>query len=181
VDGVTPDLFFWILARVSGLASFAALAIALLTGIALRTGVLDWLGSNRALRSLHEYTTVLWIPLGGLHVLMLLLDQTARVRPVDVLVPFGVPYGTLGIGLGTLTFDILVVVTITAWLRRRIGQQLWQWLHRLSYLAFGLLFLHAVLGGTDFNDPAVAVIAWSTAGALLLLAGARVIWGRLPA
>jgi sulfoxide reductase heme-binding subunit YedZ len=112
---------------------------------------------------------------------MLLLDQTARVRPVDVLAPFLVPYGTLGIGLGTLTFDVLVVVTITAWLRRRIGQQLWQWLHRLSYVAFGLLFLHAVLGGTDFNDPAVSVITWSTAGALLLLAVARLIWRRLPA
>src|SRR5256885_1843230 len=63
---MTTDQFMWLLARVCGLASYASLAIALLTGIALRTAVLDWLGSNRALRSLHEYTTVLWIPLGAL-------------------------------------------------------------------------------------------------------------------
>ena len=96
---MTFELFTWILARVAGLSSLAALSMALLTGVALRTGVLDWMGSNRVLRSLHEYTTVLWIPLGALHVVALLLDQTARVRVVDILVPFLVPYGGLAIGL----------------------------------------------------------------------------------
>ena len=51
---MTTDQFVWVLARVCGLASYASLSIALMTGIALRTAVLDWLGSNRALRSLHE-------------------------------------------------------------------------------------------------------------------------------
>jgi hypothetical protein len=56
---LTTDQFFWILARVSGLSAYAALAVALLTGIGLRTAVLDWLGSNRAVRSVHDFTTVL--------------------------------------------------------------------------------------------------------------------------
>jgi hypothetical protein len=50
---MTTDQFFWVLSRVAGLGSYAALAVALVTGIALRTAVLDWLGSNRSLRSLH--------------------------------------------------------------------------------------------------------------------------------
>ena len=62
---MTTDQLLWVLARVAGLASYGALAIALVTGIALRTAVFDWLGSNRAVRSLHEYTTVLWIPLAA--------------------------------------------------------------------------------------------------------------------
>src|SRR5262249_61150669 len=82
------DLFFWELARVSGLAAFAALSVSLLTGLSLRTGVLDWLGSNRVLRSVHEYTTVLWIPLGGVHIVALLFDQTARVRLLGRVLPF---------------------------------------------------------------------------------------------
>src|SRR6202171_5469228 len=85
---MTTDQFFWVLARVAGLSSYAALAIALVTGIALRTAVLDWLGSNRALRSLHEYTTVLWIPLAGLHLISLLLDSTARIGWLDLVGPF---------------------------------------------------------------------------------------------
>ena len=171
---MTADQFLWVLARVCGLASYASLAIALLTGIALRTAVLDWLGSNRALRSLHEFTTVLWIPLGILHVVALLLDHTARVTPIDVLVPFLAPYGTLAIGLGTLSFDLLVFVTLTSWMKRRISPPVWRWLHRLAYVAFGLVFLHAVLGGTDFSDPAVSAITWGTAAALAVLALFRI-------
>lgn len=170
---MTTDQFIWALARVAGLASYASLAIAILTGIALRTAVLDWLGSNRALRSLHEYTTVLWIPLGVLHVGSLLLDHTARITPIDVFVPFLAPYGTLAIGLGTLSLDLLIVVTVTAWMKRRMRPNLWQWLHRLSYVAFALLFVHALLGGTDFSDPAVSAITWGTAAALAVLAAYR--------
>lgn len=175
------DVFFWIVARVAGLASFTALAISLLSGISLRTGVLDWVGSNRMLRSLHEYTTILWLPLGGLHLLALLLDQTARIRVVDLLIPFLVPYGTVAIGLGTITLEIFLLVAITGYWKRRIETRAWQWVHRLSYPAFALLFLHAVLAGSDFSDPTVSALTWSTAGLLALLAAARVIWGRLPA
>ena len=170
---MTTDQFIWALARVAGLASYGSLAIALLTGIALRTAVLDWLGSNRALRSLHEYTTVLWIPLGMIHVASLLLDHTARITPLDVFVPFLTPYGTLAIGLGTISLDLLVVVAITGWMKRRMRPNLWQWLHRLSYVAFALLFLHALLGGTDFSDPAVSAITWGTAAALAVLTAFR--------
>jgi len=178
---MNPDLLLWLLARVSGLSALAALSIALLTGLSLRTGVLDWLGSNRALGSLHEYTTVLWVPLGAVHVLALLLDRTARIGVRDLLVPFLVPYGTLAIGLGTITLELLALVALTGLLRRRMEVRSWQWIHRLSYVAFGLLFLHALLGGSDLGDPAVAALTWSTAGLLGLLTLARIIWGRLPA
>src|SRR5438093_12329322 len=97
---MTADQFLWVLARVAGLGSYAALAIALLSGIALRTAVLEWLGRNRAVRSLHEFTTVLWIPLAGLRVLALLLDSTARVGPLAVVLRFHAIYCTLAIGLG---------------------------------------------------------------------------------
>ncbi len=178
---MTADQFYWLLARVAGLSSYAALAIALLTGIAMRTAVLDWLGSNRAVRSLHEYTTVLWLPLGALHVLSLLLDSTARIGVVDVVLPFHSSYGTLAIGLGALSVDVLVAVTITAYLKRRMRKDIWLWIHRLAYAAFALLFLHSVLSGTDFSDPAVSAITWGTAAGLLTLGLARVLAGRLPA
>src|SRR6202521_1665643 len=178
---MTADQFLWVLARVAGLGSYAALAVAMVTGIALRTAVLDWLGSNRALRSLHEYTTVLWIPLAVLHLAALLLDKTSRIGLVDLVLPFHSVYGPLAIGLGALSVDVLVVVTVTAYLKRRMKASLWKWVHRLSYAAFALIFLHAVLSGTDFSDPAVSAISWAVAAALLALGLTRAMWGRLPA
>jgi methionine sulfoxide reductase heme-binding subunit len=175
------DTYTWLLARVTGLTSFVALAISLLTGLALRTAVLDWLAGNRVLRSTHEFTAVLWAPIGLLHLLALLLDHTARIRPIDLVLPFQAPYGTLAIGLGTLTFDLLVLVAVTAWVRRGLPSGLWRWVHRLSYPAFALLFVHAVLSGSDFNDPVISAATWGVAAILAVLSVARFAWGRLPA
>lgn len=178
---MTTDQFLWVLARVAGLGSYAALAIALVTGIALRTAVFDWLGSNRTVRALHEYTTVLWIPLAALHLLALLLDSTARIGVLDLVVPFHSSYGTLAIGAGALSLDVLLVVTVAAYLKRRMSKAFWLWMHRLAYVAFGLIFVHAVLSGTDFSDPVVSAITWGSAAALLTLGVARLLGGRLPA
>jgi predicted ferric reductase len=178
---MTTDQFFWVLARVAGLGSYAALGIALVTGIALRTAVFDWLGSNRAVRALHEYTIVLWIPLAVLHLVSLLLDATARIGVLDLVVPFHSSYGTLAIGLGALSLDLLLVVTVAAYMKRRMRKEVWLWFHRLAYVAFALIFLHAALSGTDFSDPVVSAITWGAAAALLTLGLARLLGGRLPA
>ncbi|HEX9268488.1 MAG TPA: ferric reductase-like transmembrane domain-containing protein [Candidatus Limnocylindria bacterium] len=174
------QLWFWAVARATGLASYAALCLSVLSGVALRTSVLDFLAHNRALRALHDFVTYLWIPLGLAHVTTLILDHTAQIRPVDAVVPFLVGYGTLAIGLGTISFDLAVVIIVTSWLRRRMDDRLWRWIHRTSYVAFATVFLHSYLSGTDFDAPIVSAFTWSAALGLAVFTAVRVVWGRLP-
>jgi hypothetical protein len=44
-----------------------------------------------------------------------------------------------------------------------------------------MLFVHALLGGSDFSDPLISAATWSVALALGVLTLARVLFGRLPA
>jgi sulfoxide reductase heme-binding subunit YedZ len=157
------DLFFWQLARASGLAAYAALSIAVLTGIAPRTRLLGFLASNRAVRALHDFTPWVVIPMALTHVVALLLDATARVSVLDVFVPFLMSYGQLAIGLGTLSLDLLLVVLVTTWLRRRLSNSAWQWFHRLSYVGFLAMFLHAMLSGSDLTSPVISALTWAAA------------------
>lgn len=175
------DLEYWFIARITGLTAFAVLSLSVLSGEALRTSVLDFLAKNRAVRRLHDFTTPLWLPLVFAHVIALVLDKTARIQPVNVVVPFLTDYGAIPIGLGTLAFDIIMVVTITSWLRSRMNNTVWMWIHRTSYIAFVAIFFHAALSGTDFDAPLVSALAWSTAAGLAILGISRVVWGRLPA
>jgi sulfoxide reductase heme-binding subunit YedZ len=172
---VDPQLLVWMVARATGVAAYIALCLSILSGIALRTSVLDFLAKNRALRSLHDFMTWVWIPLGLAHVASLLLDTTARIAPLDLVVPFQV-----AIGLGTLSLDIVAIITVTSWLRRRMDDRLWRWVHRSSYVAFVTLFVHALLSGTDFSSPLISSISWSAALGIGLLAAARIVFGRLP-
>jgi len=175
------DLEFWFIARITGLTAFAVLSLSVLSGEALRTSVLDFMAKNRAVRKLHDFTTPLWLPLVFAHVIALLFDRTARIGLPNVVVPFLTDYGQLPIGLGTIAFDIVMVVTVTSWLRSRMNNTVWMWIHRTSYIGFVAIFFHAALSGTDFDAPLVSALAWSTAAGLGILGVSRIVWGRLPA
>ncbi len=169
------DLAYWLLSRSSGVGSAVALELALLSGMALRTGALGWLTHNRGVRVLHDYSSFLWLPLAVVHVVALLLDPTARISLIDLVVPFGTPYGAIAIGLGTISMQLLAVVMISSWLRPRMTNEVWIALHRLSYPAFVALAAHTLLGGTDFARPLIAALAWVTFAALAVLGFARVL------
>lgn len=157
------DLFLWELARASGLGAYAAICIAVISGLAPRTAALGFLAQNRAVRALHDWSPWLIIPLALTHIVALLFDATARIGLLSVILPFQTSYGQLAIGLGTISLDLLVIVLVTTWLRRRMTSGAWQLFHRLSYLAFVALFLHAILSGTDLTSPVIAGLTWLAA------------------
>lgn len=176
---MTIDQLLWLTSRTAALTAFFVIAAALITGQALRTSVLEgWVG-RREVVAVHGFLTVCWAPLVAIHVLAGVLDPVSRLTPVDVAIPFRVPYAAIPVGLGTLAFDILLVLAVTSYLRRRMSAATWRWLHRTSYLMFGLIFLHALLSGSDVGRPAIAAAAWATCTFMAILTLARVLVGRL--
>lgn len=170
----------WVLARATGVASLVALAIAMVTGMAMRPKTLTWLSTNRAVSELHEYATYLWLPLGLAHVVGLLFDPYAKVTLIDLVIPFAMPYGAFAIGLGTVSLQLVLVVAIAAWSRDSLTRGQWLAFHRLSYLAFAAAFLHAILSGTDLAYPWLTGLAWFV-GAVLAVAGTRRVLHAVPA
>jgi methionine sulfoxide reductase heme-binding subunit len=162
----------WIVARATGTAALVALVLSVLSGMALRSGALAWLSHNRGVRAVHDLTSVLWLPLAIAHVIALMLDPYAKIGFADLIVPFLVSYGTLAIGLGTISLQLIVVVLISTWLRSSLTQQGWLAIHRLSYVAFVAAFAHGLLAGTDLAQPVLSALAWIT-GAVLAIVGFR--------
>jgi methionine sulfoxide reductase heme-binding subunit len=172
VDG---DTFLWVIGRGTGAAATVALSMALLSGVALRPGFLQWFTHNRGLRAVHDAAGIIWLPLGAIHVVALLLDSQAKLTPVDVVIPFVASYGVIAIGLGTVSLDLFAVVMITSWLRDRMSLVVWLWIHRLSYVAFAAVFAHTLLSGSDFANPFLSVLAWLTLLALCAGVGIRLL------
>jgi sulfoxide reductase heme-binding subunit YedZ len=174
---VTTDQI-WIIARSTGTAALVALVLSMLSGMALRSGALAWLAHNRGVRAVHDLTSILWLPLVAVHLITLMLDPYAKVGVIDLFVPFLVPYGSLAIGLGTISLQLIVVVLVATWLRSRLTQQGWLAIHRLSYVAFVGSFAHGLLAGTDFAQPVLWALAWLTAAVLAIVAFRRLTASR---
>jgi sulfoxide reductase heme-binding subunit YedZ len=107
------------------------------------------------------------------------LDAVARIGLLDLVIPFRASYAALPIGLGTIGFDLLLIVTVTGYLRAHIDPAAWRWLHRLSYVMFGVFLLHALLAGTDFARPMVLAPAAGVVAFIAITSLARLIFGRL--
>ncbi len=173
------DQLFWLASRAAALTAFFVLSGAILTGVALRSSLFGNWARGRRLSGLHRFLTILWIPLVLGHVVLIIADRTSRVRPLDAIVPFQASYGTLAIGLGAIGLDLLILVTVTSYLRRVLGPKTWRLFHQMSYLMFAVFFVHAQLAGTDFTRPVISAIAWGTLAAIGVLTVARFTVGRL--
>ena len=176
---MTLDQLLWLSSRVAALTAFFTLAAALVTGQALRSAMFEGAMRNRDLSSLHRFLTICWVPFVLLHVLTMTVDGVARVSPIDLVIPFRVTYAVLPVGLGTIGFDLLLLVTIAAYLRDHLDPAAWRWLHRLSYVMFGVFVLHALLAGTDFARPVVLAPAAGVAAFIAITTLARLVFGRL--
>jgi len=176
---VSLDQLLWLTSRAAALTAFFVLAATLVTGQALRSAMFDGAVRNRDLSNLHRFLTVCWVPLVALHVLAMTLDGVARISPLDLVIPFRVSYATLPIALGTIGFDLLLIVTVTGYLRARLDPAAWRWLHRLSYVMFGVFLLHALLAGTDFARPIVLAPAAAVVAFIAITSLARLVFGRL--
>lgn len=178
---MTVDQLLWMTSRAAALTAFFLLAAALITGQALRSALFEGAVRNRDLSGLHRFLTICWVPFVLIHVLAMTLDAVARITPFDLLIPFRVSYAALPIGLGTIGFDLLLLVTVTGYMRRRLDPTLWRWLHRLSYPMFGVFVLHALLAGTDFARPLVLAPAAGVIAFIAIVSLARVAFGRMDA
>jgi DMSO/TMAO reductase YedYZ heme-binding membrane subunit len=77
----------------------------------------------------------------------------------------------LWVGAGQVSLYLSLVVTLSLYVRRRIGQRAWRIIHYLSYGAFVLVALHGLQSGTDSVS---LVMRLMYAGSVLLVTGLTV-------
>ena len=113
---------------------------------------------------LHRTVSLLAVAMVAVHVVTTVLDTFAPIGLLDAVVPFASPYRPLWLGLGAISFDLLIAVTLTSLLRRRIGHRTWRAVHWAAYGCWPLALLHGLGTGTD------APVAWMLLVSLLCLA-----------
>lgn len=141
---------YWYLARGTGAVALVLLTASVVLGI---LGSLRFAAGARwprfAIDSLHRDVSLLVLVLLVAHILTSVLDSFAPIRLIDAVIPFASSYRPLWLGLGTLSFDILVALVITSVMRRRLGYQAWRAVHWLAYASWPVAVLHGLGTGSD--------------------------------
>ena len=140
---------YWYLTRATGAVALVLLTISVILGIlgTVRFSAPRW--PRFAIDRLHRDVSLLVIVLIALHVVTTVLDGFAPITLLDGVIPFASPYRPLWLGLGTLSFDLLIALVVTSLLRRRLGYPWWRAIHWLAYASWPIAVLHGLGTGTD--------------------------------
>jgi sulfoxide reductase heme-binding subunit YedZ len=147
------DSLPWYATRILGFLAYGALAISVVYGLLLSTGILDRIAHRAVSFTLHQDLSAIAIGLTALHGAVLALDTFVPQSVGQLIIPFSGPYRPEWVGIGQLTFYLMAVVYASFSVRRRIGQRTWRLLHYTTLLAFAGATAHGLMSGTD--SPAV--------------------------
>jgi sulfoxide reductase heme-binding subunit YedZ len=159
---------YWYLTRATGAVALILLTLALALGVA---NVQRW-SSQRWPRfvvdAIHRNASLLAMAFLLVHILTSVLDSFAPVGLTDAIIPFAGSYRSFWLGLGAVSFDLLVAVTITSLLRQRIGLAAWRVVHWSVYASWPVALLHGL--GTGSDVKATWLLAISIGCLLVVLA-----------
>lgn len=178
--GTSPKAY-WYLSRTSAFAAYGLLWISMALGMTITNKMARLWPGGPAAFELHQYSSLLGLNLALFHALILLGDRFINYQLRQVLVPFGsVNYEPLGVGFGQVAFYALILVSLSFYVRKRIGHKLWRLLHYLSFLTYGLVFVHGLLSGTDSDSVIGLGIYVTSAISLLFLLMYRLLTAVFP-
>jgi sulfoxide reductase heme-binding subunit YedZ len=140
---------YWYLARGTGAVALVLLTASVVLGIlgSVRFAAPRW--PRFAIDSLHRDVSLLVLAVLALHIITSVLDSFAPIKLTDAVIPFASAYRPLWMGLGALSFDLLLALVITSLMRRRLGYRSWRAIHWLAYASWPVAVFHGLGTGSD--------------------------------
>ncbi len=173
---------YWYLSRSSALVAFTLLWASMALGVSITNRLARfWPGAPTAF-DLHQYVSLLGIGFVAVHVLALLGDTYIGYNLAQLLIPFGsTDYAPFWVGIGQVALYLLIPVTLSFYVRKRLGTRGWRTMHGLSYALYGLTLLHSIFSGTDTGSVWATALYGFSVLSLVGLTGYRVLLTRTSA
>src|SRR5271170_6434007 len=163
---------FWYASRATGIVALLLLTAVLVLGILVnRQGRLPGL-PRFAVTSLHRNLSLLSVAFIAVHVLTAVLDTYVSIPATAGVVPFASGYERFWLGLGAISFDLMLAMILTSLLRGRLNRVLWRAIHLLAYLSWPVAFAHSIGSSSDLQRGWLLYLAIACA----LVVVAAIIW-----
>jgi len=168
----------WYLTRATGLVALVLLTASVVLGVAAAVGWATERWPRFLSQSLHRNVSLFCVVFVGIHVVTTVSDGYVPIGFTSAFLPFLTPYRPIWIGLGALSFDLLLAVMLTSALRRRIGYSSWRFVHWLAYLSWPIAVFHSLGSGSDSPLPLVLFLDAVCTAAVVAAVACRLATGR---
>jgi sulfoxide reductase heme-binding subunit YedZ len=148
----------WYITRAAGMTAYLLFWLSTAWGLAVSSKILDNLLHRSFTYDFHQFLSLLAIGFTGLHIVVLMFDKYLPYSLTQILVPFLSPYRPFWIGLGVIALYLTLLVTITFYLRGRIGMKAFRVIHVFSLLAYLGVLVHSVMSGSDSSLTSVLLL-----------------------
>jgi predicted ferric reductase len=160
---------WWYVTRSAGIIAYLLLWFSTVWGLAVPSRLLNPVLEQTFTVDFHEFISLLSIGFTLLHVFVLTIDRYLPYTPLRILVPFLSPYRPFWVGMGVIAFYITLLVTVTFYLRSKIGVKTFRSIHVFSLLGYLGVTLHGVYAGTDSPLMSMQLLYKGTALAVVFL------------
>jgi len=141
----------WYASRATGIVALLLLTAVLVLGILVnRQGRLPGL-PRFAVTSLHRNLSLLAVAFIAVHILTAVLDTYVSIPVSAGVIPFASSYERFWLGLGAISFDLMLAMIITSLLRGRLNRTLWRAVHLLAYVCWPVALAHSIGSSKDLQ------------------------------
>ncbi len=169
---------WWYVTRASGIIAYLLLWFSMVLGLGVTSKFFDHMLDRVFTYDFHQFISLLSIAFVVLHVVVLLLDRYLPYSVWQILVPFISPYRPIWVGVGVIAFYLILLVTVTFYIKKRIGMRTFRIIHVLSLAGYVGATFHGIYAGTDSALPSMMLLYEGTAIVVVFL---TVFWVALLA
>src|SRR2546429_2748262 len=98
---------------------------------------------------LHRTLALMTLVFLALHIVTAVVDPFTNLGWAAAIVPLSSSYRTFWLGLGVISFELLLAIVATSLVRGLIGHRVWRAIHWLTYAAWPVGVVHGIGTGTD--------------------------------
>jgi predicted ferric reductase len=167
--GLSSDQSTWYLTRAAGMIAYLLLWLSTVWGLVIPSKLFGEVLSGDFTFDFHKFISLLSLGFLGLHIVVLTADKYLPFSVAQLLVPFLSPYRPLWVGIGVISFYLILLVTVTFYLRKQIGMKTFRLIHYASLVAYLGAVVHALMSGADSSLPAVIFLYTSTVAVVIFL------------
>jgi len=167
----------WYVARSAGIVAYLLLSTSVVLGV-LMSAKARFTWPRFAVEEVHRFLAILTGVFIVLHGVALLADRVVPISVVQIVIPFQTAYRPFGVGLGITSALLLLAVSISNLLRKRMPYRFWRRIHYVTLAVWLTATGHGLLSGTDRQDfwfIALVAVAVCTVGLAFLGRFARTV------